>query len=51
MTFGKPVILIITISNKFGFLGITKLKVKVIKGIRYKDVFFLVKEALKILLN
>jgi len=41
----------ITISNEFGFLGITKLKVKVIKGIGYKDIFFLIKEVLKILLN
>jgi hypothetical protein len=37
--------------NEFGFLGIAKLRVKVIKGVRYKNAFFLVKEALKILLN
>jgi hypothetical protein len=41
----------IIISNKFGFLGIAKLRVKVTKGVGYKDVFFLVKEALKILLS
>jgi hypothetical protein len=41
----------IIIGNEFRFLGIAKLRVKVIKRIRYKDVFFLVKEALKILLS
>jgi hypothetical protein len=41
----------ITIGNEFGFLGIAKLRVEITKGVRYKDAFFLVKEALKILLS
>ena len=41
----------IAISNEFGFLGIAKLRVKVTKGVGYKDAFFLVKNTLKILLS
>jgi len=41
----------IIIGNEFGFLGITKLKVKITKGVSYKDTFFLIKEALKILFS
>ena len=40
-----------TISNEFGFLGIAKLRIKVIDKVGYKDTFFLVKEAPKILLS
>ena len=36
---------------KFGFAGIVKLRAKVIDRVEYKDAFFLVKKALKILLN
>jgi hypothetical protein len=36
---------------KFGFTEIVKLRAEVIDRVRYKDVFFLVKEALKILLS
>jgi hypothetical protein len=36
---------------KFGFAEIVKLRAKVIDKVEYKNVFFLVKEALKILLN
>ena len=41
----------IIISNEFEFLGIIKLRIKVIDKVGYKDTFFLVKETLKILLN
>jgi len=40
-----------TISNEFRFLGIAKLRIKVINRVRYKDTFFLVKEVPKILLS
>ena len=40
-----------TISNEFRFLGIAKLRIKVIDRVGYKDTFFLVKEAPKILLS
>jgi hypothetical protein len=40
-----------TTRAKFGFAGIAKLRAKIIDGIEYKDVFFLVKRALKILLS
>ena len=40
-----------TIGNEFGFLGIAKLRIKVIDKVRYKDIFFLVKEVPKILLS
>ena len=36
---------------EFEFAGIVKLRAKVIDKVGYKDVFFLVKGALKILLN
>ena len=36
---------------KFRFTEIVKLRAKVIDKVGYKDAFFLVKEALKILLN
>ena len=36
---------------KFGFIEIVKLRAKVINRIEYKDIFFLIKEALKILLS
>jgi hypothetical protein len=36
---------------EFGFIEIVKLKAKVIDGIGYKDIFFLVKGTLKILLS
>jgi hypothetical protein len=41
----------ITTRIKFEFARIVKLRAKVINGIRYKNIFFLVKEALKILFN
>jgi hypothetical protein len=40
-----------TIGNEFGFLGIAKLRIKVMDGVGYKDAFFLVKEVSKILLS
>jgi hypothetical protein len=40
-----------TISNEFGFSGITKLRIKVIDKVGYEDTFFLVKEVPKILLS
>jgi hypothetical protein len=36
---------------EFEFAGIVKLRAKVINKVGYKDIFFLVKEALKILLS
>jgi hypothetical protein len=36
---------------EFEFIGIVKLRAKVIDRVEYKDVFFLVKEALKILFS
>ena len=36
---------------EFGFIEIVKLRAKIINKIKYKDIFFLVKEALKILFN
>ena len=36
---------------EFGFIEIVKLKAKVIDKIEYKNAFFLVKRALKILLS
>ena len=36
---------------EFGFTGMAKLRAKVIDKIEYKDIFFLVKGALKILLR
>jgi hypothetical protein len=36
---------------EFGFAGIVKLRAKVIDRVRYKDTFFLVKGAPKILLS
>ena len=36
---------------KFGFARIVKLKAKIIDRVKYKDVFFLVKGAPKILLS
>ena len=41
----------ITIKAEFGFIEIVKLRAKVIDEIEYKDIFFLVKEALKILFS
>ena len=40
-----------TTRAEFGFAEIVKLRAKVIDGVGYEDIFFLVKEALKILLN
>jgi hypothetical protein len=40
-----------TIGEEFGFLGMAKLRIKVIDRVGYKDAFFLVKEAPKILLS
>jgi hypothetical protein len=40
-----------TIGNEFGFSGIAKLRIKVTDRVGYKDTFFLVKEAPKILLS
>jgi hypothetical protein len=40
-----------TIGEEFGFLGIAKLRIKVIDRVGYEDTFFLVKEAPKILLG
>jgi hypothetical protein len=40
-----------TTRAEFGFTGIVKLRAKVIDGIGYKDIFFLVKGALKILFS
>jgi hypothetical protein len=40
-----------TIGEEFGFLGIAKLRIKVIGRVGYKDTFFLVKEVPKILLS
>jgi hypothetical protein len=39
------------IRAEFGFTGIVKLRAKVIDGVGYKDIFFLIKGALKILLS
>jgi hypothetical protein len=36
---------------EFGFIEIVKFRAKVINKVRYKDAFFLVKKALKILLS
>jgi hypothetical protein len=36
---------------EFGFAGIVKLRAKIIDKVRYKNVFFLIKEAPKILLS
>jgi hypothetical protein len=41
----------ITIRAEFGFIEIVKLRVKVINKIRYKNIFFLVKETIKILFS
>jgi hypothetical protein len=41
----------IIIRAKFGFIEIVKLKAKVINKMKYKDIFFLIKKALKILFN
>jgi hypothetical protein len=41
----------ITTRAEFGFIGIVKLRAKVIDKVRYKNAFFLVKEALKILFS
>jgi hypothetical protein len=41
----------IVIGAEFGFIGIAKLRTKVIDRIGYKDTFFLVKGVLKILLG
>jgi hypothetical protein len=40
-----------TTGAEFGFTGIVKLRVEVIDGIGYKDIFFLVKGVLKILFS
>jgi hypothetical protein len=40
-----------TTGAEFGFTGIVKLRTEVIDGIGYKDIFFLVKGAPKILLG
>ena len=40
-----------TTKAKFRFTEIVKLKAEIIDRIGYKDIFFLVKEALKILLS
>jgi hypothetical protein len=40
-----------TTRAKFGFTEIVKLRAKVIDGVGYKDIFFLIKGALKILLS
>jgi hypothetical protein len=40
-----------TIGDEFGFLGIAKLRIKVIDRVGYEDTFFLVKEVPKILLG
>jgi len=39
------------IGNEFGFLGIAKLRIKVVDGVGYEDAFFLVKEVPKTLLS
>jgi hypothetical protein len=36
---------------EFEFTGIVKLRAKIIDKVKYKNAFFLVKKALKILLN
>jgi hypothetical protein len=41
----------IIIRTKLEFIRIIKLRAKIINRIRYKKIFFLVKEALKILLS
>ena len=41
----------ITTRAEFKFAEIVKLRAKVIDRVEYKDIFFLVKEALKILLS
>jgi hypothetical protein len=41
----------IAIRIEFGFIGIAKLRAKVINRVEYKDTFFLIKGVLKILLN
>ena len=41
----------IIIRAEFEFAEIVKLRAKVINKVGYKDIFFLVKEALKILLS
>ena len=40
-----------TTRTEFGFTGIVKLRAKIIDGIGYKDIFFLVKGVPKILLG
>jgi hypothetical protein len=40
-----------TTGTEFGFTGMAKLRAEVTDGIGYKDIFFLVKGALKILLG
>jgi hypothetical protein len=40
-----------TTRAEFGFTGIVKLKAEIIDGVGYKDIFFLVKRAPKILLS
>ena len=37
--------------TKFEFIEIVKLRAKIINKVKYKDIFFLVKKALKILFN
>ena len=41
----------ITTRAKFGFAEIVKLRAKVINKVGYKNIFFLVKKVLKILLS
>jgi hypothetical protein len=43
--------LLIVTRDEFRFNSLAKVKIKIIKGISYEDVFFLVKGALKILLR
>jgi hypothetical protein len=41
----------IVISDQFGFTSAIKIKIKIIKGVSCKDVFFLVNNSLKTLLR
>jgi hypothetical protein len=43
--------ILIAIRQKFGFIGIAQIKLKITDRIRYKNIFFLINKALKILLN
>jgi hypothetical protein len=43
--------LLIVTRDEFGFNGLAKVRIKIIKGVSYKDIFFLVEGTLKILLR